>query len=96
MTAKTDKGTVVPVGRKEYWEIGLDGDGDHRLGAWQIKEVIDLSLQPLKTAKERFVTGFPPDTKNAELEVKVTFYPSGTTGKGLEIHRIVKHLNFEK
>lgn len=94
MTAKTDKGTTVSIGRKEYWEIGLDGDGDHRLGAWQIKEVLDLSLQPLKTTKEQFVTGLPPDTKSAELEIKVTFYPSGTSGKALEIHKVIRQLNF--
>lgn len=96
MTAKTDKGAVVPVGKKEYWEIGLDGDGDHRLGAWQIKEVIDLALQPMKTTRERFVTGLPQETKSAELEVKVTFYPTGPAGKGLEIHRVVRQLSFEK
>ena len=35
VTAKTDKGTVVPIGKKEYWELGMDMDGYHRVGAWQ-------------------------------------------------------------
>ena len=97
MTAKTDKGAVINIGRKEYWELGMDVDGDHRLGAWQIKEIIDLTLPPMKTTKERFVAELPPDTKSAEIEIKVTHYPSGITGKPvLELHRVVKTLSFEK
>lgn len=96
VTATTDKGTVVNIGKKEYWELGMDLDGDHRMGAWQIKEVVDLTLPPRKTTTERFLTELPPETKNADIEVKVTYYPSGTDKKGLEIHKIVKKLNFEK
>ncbi|HET6514606.1 MAG TPA: hypothetical protein VFG09_05550 [Thermodesulfovibrionales bacterium] len=96
MTAKTDKGTVVNMGKKEYWELGMDLDGDHRLGAWQIKEIIDLTLPPMKTTKERFVSELPQDTKNAEIEVTVTYFPSGPAGKGLEAHKVTKKLNFER
>ena len=96
VTAKTDKGANITVGKKRYWELGVDIEGDQRLGAWQIKEMIDLSLPPAKTTEERFLQELPPDTKNAEIEVKLTFYPSGPTGKSLEIHRVVKRLNFEK
>jgi hypothetical protein len=97
VTAKTDKGVLITIGRKEYWELGMDLDGDHRLGAWQIKEIIDLTLPPMKTTKERFVAELPPDTKSAEIEIKVTHYPSGITGKPvLELHRVVKKLSFEK
>lgn len=96
MTAKTDKGTVVEMGKKVYWELGMDLEGDHRLGAWQIKEIIDLTLPPMKTTKERFVTELPADAKSADIEVKATFYPSGPSGKALDVHKVVKHLNFEK
>lgn len=96
VTAKTDKGTVIDMGRKEYWELGMDIDGDHRLGAWQIKEIIDLTIQPRDKTKERFVTELPPDTKSAEVEVKITYYPSGTDKNGLEAQRVTKKLNFEK
>lgn len=74
----------------------MDVDGDHRLGAWQIKEILDLTLPPMKTTKERFVQELPQDTKSAEIEVKVTFFPSGPAGKPLEIHKVVKNLSFEK
>lgn len=93
MTAKTDKGTVINMGKKEYWELGMDLDGDHRLGAWQIKEVIDLTLPPMKTTKESFVTELPADTKTAEVEVKVTRLAGKKT---FELFKATKKLNFEK
>ena len=92
VTAKTDSGKIIPIGRKEYREIGVDLDGKERLGAWQIKEVIDLSLQPRKTTKERFVTELPEDTKSAEIEVKVTYYPAPKTA--VEVHKVTKKLNY--
>lgn len=93
MTAKTDKGTVINMGKKEYWELGMDLDGDHRLGAWQIKEVIDLTLPPMKTTKESFVTELPADTKTAEVEVKVIRLAGKKT---FELFKATKKLNFEK
>jgi hypothetical protein len=93
VTAKTDKGTIINIGKKEYWEIGMDIDGDHRLGAWQIKEIIDLTLPPKKTTKESFVTELPPDTKSAEVEVKVTRLAGN---KSFELYKATKNLNFEK
>jgi hypothetical protein len=92
VTAKTDAGTVVNMGKKEYWEIGLDIDGYHRVGAWQIKEILDLTLPPRKATKERFVTELPEGTKSAEVEIKVTYYPSAKTE--LPVHKVVKKLTF--
>lgn len=92
MTAKTDKGTVINMGKKEYWELGMDLDGDHRLGAWQIKEVIDLTLPPKKTTKESFVTELSADTKTAEVEVKVIRHAGPKT---FELYRFTKKLNFK-
>ncbi|MGE5894159.1 MAG: hypothetical protein ACM34I_08905 [bacterium] len=94
MTAKTDTGTVVNIAKKEYWEIGLDLDGDHRLGAWQIKEIADLTLPPRKTTRERFVTELPAETKNADVEVKLIYMPSGSVT--LDVFKATKKLNFEK
>lgn len=94
--AKTDKGAVIEMGRKEYWELGMDIDGDHRLGAWQIKEIIDLALQPGEKTRERFAAELPLDTKSAEIEVRITYYPSGTDKKGIEAQKVVKRLSFEK
>ncbi|HAS52823.1 MAG TPA: hypothetical protein DCS42_01215 [Nitrospiraceae bacterium] len=80
------------MGRKEYWELGVDIDGDHRMGAWQIKEVVDLTLPPRKTTKERFVTELGEGVKSADVEVKVTYYPSAK--HELVIHKEAKKLTF--
>jgi hypothetical protein len=92
VTAKTDKGTVVSVGKKEYWELGMDLEGYHRMGAWQIREIIDLTLPPRKTTTERFVTELPEGSTSADVTVKVTYYPSPKTE--LVIHDVTKRLKF--
>jgi hypothetical protein len=92
VTAKTNTGTVVLMGKREYWEIGLDLDGDHRVGAWQIREIVDLSLPPRKTTSERFITELPEGTKSAEIEVKVTAYPSPKTE--VPVHKVMKTITF--
>lgn len=93
VTAKTDKGTVVTIGKKEYWELGMDMDGYHRMGAWQIKEIVDLTLPPRKTTKERFVTELPEGTTSAEVGIKVTYFPAAK--KELVIHEVTKTLTFK-
>lgn len=80
------------MGRKEYWEIGLDLEGDHRMGAWQIKEILDLTLPPRKTTKEQFITPLDENTKSAEVEVKVTYYPAPKTE--ILVHQVTKKLTF--
>ena len=92
MTAKTDQGTVITIGKKEYWEIGLDLEGRHRLGAWQIKEILDLRLPPRGATNERFMAELPADTKSADVEVMVTYHPSAKPA--IEVGRIVKTLHF--
>jgi hypothetical protein len=92
VTAKTNTGTVVLMGKREYWEIGLDLDGDHRVGAWQIREIVDLSLPPRKTTSERFITELPEGTKSAEIEVKITAYPSPKTE--VPVHKVMKTITF--
>jgi hypothetical protein len=92
VTATTESGVVVLMGKKTYWEIGLDLDGDHRLGAWQIKEIVDLSLPPRKNTAERFIAELPHGTKRAEIEVKVTSFPTPKTE--IPVHRVVKTIAF--
>ncbi|MBI5640836.1 MAG: hypothetical protein HZA17_10450 [Nitrospirae bacterium] len=92
MTAKTDQGVVISIGKKEYWEIGIDLDGRHRVGAWQIKEIVDLTLPPRKTITERFLAELPAGTKSAEIEVRVSYLPASKVEIG--VARIVKRLIF--
>jgi len=92
-TAKTDNGTLIPLGRREYLEIGYDLDGAQRMGSWQIKEILDLSLQPARRTGERFVAELPAGTKSAEVEVRVTMFPSPK--KEILIHETKKTIHFE-
>lgn len=74
VTAKERKsGKVLWQQKKEYFEIGLDWDGDRRYGAWQIKDIVDYTLPPRTTTTEKFYLIFEPETKNIEIEVKVRY-----------------------
>jgi hypothetical protein len=92
VTARTDKGDVINIGKKEYREIGVDLEGNERLGAWQIKEIIDLALQPGKTTQERFVTEFQEGTKSVDIEVKLTYYQ--TPGYQSVVHQASRKIVF--
>lgn len=94
VTAKTDRGEVFTIGKKEYREIGVDLDGAERLGAWQIKEIIDLSLPPARKTEERFLAEFPAGTKSADIEVVLIYYL--TPAYQSEVHRISRKVVFEK
>jgi hypothetical protein len=94
VTARTDKGDLINVGKKEYREIGVDLDGNERLGAWQIKEIIDLTLPPVKTTMERFVTELPEGTKSADIEVVLTYYL--TPSYQSVVHRVNRKVSFER
>lgn len=91
-TAITDKGESVPLGKREYREIGLDLDGNQRMGSWQIKEIFDLSLQPGKVVTERFVKELPQGTRSAEVEVRVSIWPDPKTE--LVVHRVTRRISF--
>ena len=80
MTAKDSDGKVFFDEKKTWFEIGVDTDRDMRYGAWQIKEVIDLTLPPLQTQKERFIIHFDTETDEAEIEAKLWYYISGKKG----------------
>jgi len=83
---------VVNLGRREYWEMGLDAEGRQRLGAWQIKEVLDFSLAPRAAVRERFIKELPAGTKSAEVEVRLTYHPAPAVE--LLIHRETRKLTF--
>ena len=78
---------------KTWFEIGVDMDRDMRYGAWQIKEIIDLTLPPLQTQKEQYLMHFDTDTEEVEIEAKLWYYISG--GKGDVIHSVKRTLEFE-
>ncbi|MCS7200125.1 MAG: hypothetical protein NZ850_07255 [Caldimicrobium sp.] len=95
LTAKDKKtGKVIWSDKREYFEIGLDWDGDRRYGAWQIKDIIDFSLPPRTTTTEKFYVIFNPDTKEVDLEIKVRYIHRA----GLEflVHDLKYSLNYAK
>lgn len=78
---------------KAYFEIGKDLQQRMRYGAWQIKEIIDLTLQPLQTRKEQFLMHFDTDIETVEIEAVLSYYISG--GKREEVYSVVKTLEYE-
>ena len=78
---------------KTWFEIGVDMDRDMRYGAWQIKEIIDLTLPPLQTQKEQYLINFDSDTEQVEVEAKLYYYISG--GKGDVIYSVKETLEYE-
>ncbi|KAF0216932.1 MAG: hypothetical protein FD174_3487 [Geobacteraceae bacterium] len=81
------------MGRKEYREIGLDLDGNQRMGSWEIKEIVDLSLQPGKSVTERFLKELPEGARSAEVVVKVSMWPDPKTE--LVVERVERRVTFE-
>ncbi len=78
MTAKDQDGKIVAKEKKDYIHMGLDIDNWQRHGAWQIKEIVDLSIQPLETQKERFELLFPDGTTDVTVNTKLYYYIKGS------------------
>ena len=79
--------------QKTWFEIGVDLDRYMRYGAWQIKEIIDLTLPPMQTQKEQYLIHFDTDIDEVEIEVKLSYFISG--GKGDVIYSTIKQLSFD-
>ena len=94
VTARTDNGSVIAIAKKEYREIGLDTEGNERLGAWQIKQIVDMSLPPKKKTHERFLVEFPENTKSVDVEVNLKYYL--TPAYESVVHTVVKKVSFGK
>ncbi len=77
---KDPKKQLLFSDQKVWWEIGKDLEGRMRYGAWQIKEIVDLTLQPMETRKERFLMNFDTDIETVEIEVKLSYFISGKKG----------------
>lgn len=92
VTAKDDNGKELFKTEKNYFEIGVDMDGDMRYGAWQIKEIIDLTLPPQQTQKEQYLLHFDTDTKVVHVTARLWYYLTGT--KGDIVHEVTKTLNY--
>lgn len=83
---------ILFTGQKTWFEIGVDMDRDMRYGAWQIKEIIDLTLPPQQTQKQEFLMHFDTDTEEVEIEVKLSYFISG--GKGDVLYTEKKQFSY--
>ncbi len=90
---KDPKKQILFTDQKIWWEIGKDLEGRMRYGAWQIKEIVDLTLQPMETRKERFLMNFDTDIETVEIEVKLSYFISGK--KGDVIHSEKKTFEYD-
>ena len=93
VTAKDNNGKELFKAEKKYFEIGVDTDRDMRYGAWQIKEIIDLTLPPLQTQKEQYLMNFDSDTDEVTINVKLWYYISGKSGH--VVHEVTEKLEYE-
>ncbi len=93
VTAKDSNGNELFKAEKKYFEIGVDTDRDMRYGAWQIKEIIDLTLPPMQTQKEQFLLNFDSDTEEVTIDVKLWYYINGKSGH--VVHSVSETLEYE-
>ena len=84
---------VMFVAQEKYFEIGRDLDNRMRYGAWQIKEIVDLTLQPMQTRREQYLMHFDTDVMEVEIEATLSYYISGK--KGDLVYSIKEKLVYE-
>ena len=78
---------------KKYFEIGRDLHNRMRYGAWQIKEIVDLTLQPMQTRREQYLMHFDTDVEEVEIEANLSYYISGK--KGDVVHSVKERFTYE-
>lgn len=74
MIAKDQTGKVVWSQKKDFFEPGIDLDGDRRYGAWQMKDVLDFTLPPRQTTTEKYYAVFGEGVTKVDLEVNVIYF----------------------
>jgi len=79
--------------QEKYFEIGRDLENRMRYGAWQIKEIVDLTLQPLQTRKEQYLINFDTDIEEVEVEATLSYFISGK--KGDVVYSVKENLVFD-
>lgn len=92
---KDAKKQILFSDQKVWWEIGKDLEGRMRYGAWQIKEIVDLTLQPMETRKECFLMNFDTDIETVEIEVNLSYYISGKKGDVIYSEKEILEYDFD-
>jgi len=94
VTASTEKGTKVYGYQKIWQEIGVDLNGDQKVRAWDIKNTIDLALQPRRTHTETLTITLPEGTTTAEIVATLTYHHR--PGEEFVVHRVARKVAFRK
>lgn len=94
VTAKTEKGAQVFNYQKVWQELGTDLAGNQQLKAWEIKNTIDLALQPRRTYTETLTIPLPEGTSVADIEAKLTY--SHRPGEEFVVHRVQRRVPFPR
>lgn len=79
--------------QEKYFEIGRDLQNRMRYGAWQIKEIVDLSLQPMQTKREQYLMHFDTDVEEVEIEAVLSYFVSGK--KGDIVYSVKEKISYE-
>lgn len=94
VTAKTQDGTKV-FGYQRIWqEVGTDLAGNQQVRAWDIKNTIDLALQPRQVHTERLPIQMPEGTTSAEIEATITYHHR--PGEEFVVHKAQRKIAFRK
>jgi hypothetical protein len=84
---------VMFSAQEKYFEIGRDLQNRMRYGAWQIKEIVDLTLQPMQTRREQYLMNFDTDVEEVEIEANLSYYINGK--KGDVVYSVKEKLTYE-
>ncbi len=85
--AQSSDQEILFTASKTYFEIGRDMQSRMRYGAWQIKDIIDLTLQPMQKAREQFLMNFDTDVEQVEITTTVTYFISGKSSEIVHEHK---------
>ncbi len=94
VTAKTETNPKVFSYQKVWQEIGVDLKGEQKVKAWEIKNTIDMALQPRRTHTEQLTISLPEGTTTTEIEATLTYHHR--PGEEFVVHRIVRKVGFSK
>lgn len=92
VTAKTETGAKVFSHQKTWQEIGVDLRGNQQFKSWEIKNTIDMALQPRQTHSERLTIPLPEGTRSVEVEAVLTYHHR--PGEEFVVHRTVRRVQF--
>jgi hypothetical protein len=76
VTARQADGKTLYQSSKTWFELGLDATRRMRYGSWQIKDIIDLTLPPLQTQRDRHLMHFDSDTREVTIDVGLRYFLS--------------------